>query len=353
MPQAQRTGRGAADQAPGGLDQAALANLAREIRAGRYSNIHALIVLRHGRIAYEQYFTGADERRGTSIGTVRFGPDVLHDCRSVSKSIVGILFGVAAGEGRINLDAPVLDFFPEYADLRTPERLAIKVRDLLTMSSGFEWDESSRPYGDPLNSETAMDKASDRLRYVLERPIESPTGVRWNYNGGNTQLLAAIIERATGMSIDTFAEERLFRPIGIVRHEWLRYPDGTVIAASGLRLKPRDMARIGQLYLAMGRWQGRQLVPADWVRDSLLPHVTIADRPLGLQRYGYQWYLGTARVGEKRVPYTAAIGYGGQRVVIIPSLDTVLVLTAGLYADPRQGDIAFEILLDRILPTVH
>ncbi len=336
------------------FDQGMLAALARDIRAGRYANIHALVVMRHGRIAWEQYFRGPDERRGAPVGDVTFGPNVLHDCRSVTKSIVSILFGIAVAEGRIpNLDAPVLDYFPEFADLRTPDRLAIRLRHVLAMSSGFQWDESSRPYGDPSNSETAMDGAGNRLRYVLERPIAVPPGERWTYNGGNTQLLATIIERATGMDIDRYAEHALFRPLGIGRHEWLRYPDGKAIAASGLRLRPRDMARIGQLYLQRGRWNGRQIVPETWVNESLSPQVRIADRPLGLQRYGYQWYLGTARIGERYLPYSAAIGWGGQRVVIMPELDMVMVLTAGMYGDRRQSDIAFEILLDRVLPATR
>ncbi|HYD12447.1 MAG TPA: serine hydrolase [Allosphingosinicella sp.] len=331
-----------------------LAALARDIRAGRYSNIHSVVVMRHGRIAWEQYFSGPDERRGTAAGNVVFGPNVLHDCRSVTKSIVSILFGIAVAEGRIpNLDAPVLDHFPEFADLRTPERLAIRVRHVLAMSSGFEWNESSRPYGDPANSETAMDAAPNRLRYILERPIAAAPGQRWTYNGGNTQLLVSIIERVTGMDVERYAERTLFRPLGIRRHEWLRYPDGKAIAASGLRLLPRDMARIGQLYLQRGRWNGRQIVPESWVSASLSPQVRIADRPLGLQRYGYQWYLGTARLGERNLPYSAAIGYGGQRIVVMPEMDMVMVLTAGLYRDPRQSDIAFEILLDRVLPATR
>jgi len=113
------------------------------------------------------------------------------------------------------------------------------------------------------------------------------------------------------------------------------------------------MARIGQLYLQRGRWNGRQIVPESWVSASLSPQVRIADRPLGLQRYGYQWYLGTARLGERNLPYSAAIGYGGQRIVVMPEMDMVMVLTAGLYRDPRQSDIAFEILLDRVLPATR
>jgi CubicO group peptidase (beta-lactamase class C family) len=342
----------AAAVAPG-IDPAAMAELTRDIESGRFGNIHSLIVVRGGRTLYEDYFAGPDERRGQPIGHVAFDAATLHDARSVTKSVVSILFGLAVAEGRIaDLDAPVLDYFPEHRDLRTPERMAIRLRHLLTMTSGFEWDESSRPYGDAANSETQMDAAADPYRFVLERPIARTAGEQWAYSGGDTMLLAGIIERATSTSLVDYAERRLFRPLGISRFEWLRYGNGLPIAASGLRLTPRDLARIGTLYLAGGRWNGRQLVPEAWVRDSVSPQARISDRPLGLQRYGYQWYLGTGRLGDQSLSYFAAIGWGGQRILVIPSMELVLVLTAGLYGDRRQSDIAFEILLDRVLPAL-
>lgn len=335
------------------VDSGALAALTRDIRAGGFGNVHALLVQHRGRRVYEEYFSGPDERRGEPLGTVRFDRNMLHDARSVTKSVVSVLFGLAVRDGHIqDLDTPVLDYFPGLAELRTPERMAIRLRHLLAMTSGLAWDESSRPYGDPANDETRMDRAADPYRFVLERPRAAAPGERWEYSGGDTMLLAGVIERATGMSIEAYAERVLFRPLGI-RSQWLRYPNGLPIAASGLRLRPRDMLSLGQLYLDGGRWRGAQLVPESWVRDSLAPQARISDRPIGLQQYGYQWYLGTARVRDRAVPYHAAIGWGGQRILIVPSMHLVAVLNAGLYGDRRQSDIAFEILLDRVLPAIR
>ena len=165
-------------------------------------------------------------------------------------------------------------------------------------------------------------------------------------------LLAGIIEQTVGMELETYAEKVLFGPLGIRQYEWLTYDNGVPIAASGLCLLPRDMAKIGLLYLNHGRWRGAQLIPESWVRDSLSAQAKISDRPFGFQRYGYQWWLGTARVLDNSVPWAAAVGWGGQRILIVPSMDLVAVLTAGLYQDPQQTDITFEILLDRILPAV-
>lgn len=337
-----------------GLDGAALTRLTAEIRGGSYGNIHSLLVVRHGRLAHEAYFVGDDERRGEPRGEVRFAADSLHDARSVTKSVTSLVFGiaVAAHDALADVNAPVLDFFPAYEDLRTPARLAIRLRDVLSMTSGLQWDEYSHPYGDPRNSETAMDQAADPFRYVLEQPIAAEPGSTWEYSGGDTMLLAGVLERVTGKRLDTYAEQALFRPLGIDRYEWLKYPSGLPIAASGLRLLPRDMAKLGQLVLDHGRWRGEQIVPEGWVEASISPQAVIAERPFGFQRYGYQWWLGTARVGDRSVPWAAAVGWGGQRILIVESMDLVVVLTAGLYNDPRQTDITFEILLDRVLPAV-
>lgn len=341
-----------ATPAEAGLDASLLTSLANDIRAGRFSNIHSLLVVRHGKLAFEAYFTGDDERRGTAAGRVRFDASRLHDVRSVTKSVTSLLVGIAHDRGMLSLEAPVLDYFPDYADLQTPERRRIRLRDLLSMTPGFEWDEDRFPYGDPRNSETAMDAAADRVRFVLERPIAAAPGATFTYNGGTTLVLAEILRRVTTRPLDQYAWRELFEPLGIRRLEWLRYADGTPIAASGLRLRPRDMAALGQLVLQDGAWRGRQLVPSEWIRQSTSPQVRISRRPLGFQRYGFQWWLGTGRVSERDLPFVSAVGYGGQRIMILRSLDLVLVLTAGLYQDRRQTDTTFAILLDRVLPAV-
>ncbi|HKQ15057.1 MAG TPA: serine hydrolase [Steroidobacteraceae bacterium] len=335
-----------------GIDGPAITKLVADIRAGKYSNVHSLLVVRSGKLVTEEYFQGEDERRGQPLGMVRFDAATLHDLRSVSKSVTSALFGIAMAAGAISdLDTPVLRYFPEYQDLQTPERLRIRLRDVLSMTSGLEWDEDSRAYGDPLNSETAMDAASDRYRFVLSRPIAAAPGEHFRYSGGDTMLVAAVIERATKQRLNKYAEQVLFGPLGIERYEWITYPDGTPIAASGLRLLPRDMAKFGSLYMQSGQWQGKQVVPATWVKASTSVQAKISDRPFGFQNYGYQWWLGTAR-DAAHTPWIMAVGYGGQRIMLIPSHDLVLVMTSGMYRSRAQTDITFEVLLDGVLPAV-
>jgi CubicO group peptidase (beta-lactamase class C family) len=195
-----------------GFDQALLQTLVQKIREGEFENIHSLLVIRGGKLVVEEYFWGEDERRGEPLGIVSFGPSKLHDLRSVTKSMISALFGIALGnKPNRSIDDSVLSYFPEYKDLQTPDRLAIRLRDLLSMTAGWEWNEDL-PYRDPLNSETQMDAAADRYRFILERPIVAKPGQQFTYNGGCTALLAAVIERWTKMPLDKYAEQTLFKP---------------------------------------------------------------------------------------------------------------------------------------------
>ena len=194
------------------------------------------------------------------------------------------------------------------------------------MSSGLAWDEK-RPYSDPKNSEVQMARAEDPYRFALVQPVSSRPDAVWNYSGGSTQLLARVVEKASGKPIEDFAREALFEPLDITDIEWVWMPNGYVAAASGLRLRPRDMAKLGQLFLNGGEWNGRRIVSASWLQESALPRVSSS--------YGYQWWNGLSVVGDQIVERIEAKGLGGQRIFIVPSLDLVVVVTAGRYV--RRG----------------
>jgi CubicO group peptidase (beta-lactamase class C family) len=319
-------------------DSKALDGLHGQISSGEFPNVHSVIVLQHGRKVAEWYFEGADEARGRPLGKVTFGPDTLHDIRSATKSVVSILFGIAVQDGAIpSLDKPVLDYFPEYGDLQTPERRRIRLRDLLSMTSGLHWDEDTYPYTDPRNSETAMDLADDRLRFVLSQAIEAPPGVRWRYSGGDVALIGVVIERATQMSLAQYAQAKLFRPLGIERFEWLQDDRHMYIAASGLRMLPRDMAVIGQMMLENGSAHGHQILSPEWAVDSTRSHAVVDEGPGCGTAYGYFWWLGPACPED--VAWFSAIGNGGQRIFVMPDEQLVVVVTAGLYNRPEQRRI--------------
>jgi len=328
--------------------------IARE--AGVLPNLHGVLAARGGKIIFERYLAGPDAARAMPLGMVRFGPEVLHDMRSVTKSVVGLLYGIALATGRVPApDARLIDQFPEYPDLAgDPARQLLTVGHALTMTLGTEWDELSIAYSDPRNSEIAMDYAPDRYRYVLERPIGEPPGLRWTYNGGATALLARLIARGTGRSLPDFAHEALFGPLGITRSEWERGADGEAIAASGLRMTPRDLARIGVAALGGGSWRGQAVIPADWLAASFKPRASMPDGG----RDGYHWYLGVVPMddgagGVRWEERISAIGNGGQRLFLLPRLDLAVVITAGNYDAADQSRPPMAVLRDVLLPALQ
>ncbi len=314
-----------AEPADVGLDAQLAAQLDDAVRAGELANLHAVTVVRRGRLAVERYYAGTDERWGQPLGRVDFTADTLHDLRSVSKSIVGLLYGIALAEGKVPApDAALIASFSAYKDLAAqPERRRLTVAHALSMTLGTQWNEDL-PYTDPRNSEIAMERAVDRYRYVLEQPLVAEPGSRWIYNGGATAVLGHLIARGTGQALDRYAQARLFAPVGIEHFDWSAGSNGEPSAASGLRLRPTDLARIGQLLLQRGRWRDAQVVPADWITASLTPRASAFE---GV-RYGYHWYLAQ---GRDAAPYAMALGNGGQRLVVLPSLDLVLTVLTGNY----------------------
>jgi CubicO group peptidase (beta-lactamase class C family) len=310
------------------------------------AGLHAVLVVRGGQLVYERYLAGDDEIWGRPKAGVVFGPDMLHDLRSITKSVVSLLYGIALGDGAVPApEVPVLEALPAYADLAAdPMRAAITVHDVLAMTMGTEWNEDL-PYNDPANSEIAMNRAPDSLRYVLDRPMAAEPGTAWTYNGGATELLGGLIAQGTGGDLIAFARERLFEPLGIARFEWITDYYGQPHAASALRLRPRDTARLGQLVLQGGVWEGRQVVPAAWIDRATSEQ---SEGGFGC-RFGYQWWLCSTADGT---PVIDATGYGGQALLIVPAHDLVTVVNAGLYGDESAFERGYALLEGSVLPAL-
>ncbi|MEO1314024.1 MAG: serine hydrolase [Pseudomonadota bacterium] len=299
------------------------------VRAGLLRDLHAVLVIRNGAVLAEHYVPGVDENWGQPLGEVTFGPQTLHDLRSVSKSVTSLLYGIALDQGLVpGPDAPLLGAFPQYADLaEDPARAAWTVSHVLNMTLGTDWNEDL-PYTDPTNSEIMMELAEDRYRFILDRPIIQPAGEAWTYNGGCSALLGYLISQGAGMTLPEFAQAQLFAPLGIAQYEWNAGRDGIASAASGLRLTAPDLARIGQMILAQGVWDGQHVVPAAWLADCMTPKTWAS---FGNQ-YSNQWYLSRQPLGQGgEVPMLSAMGNGGQRLFVIPELDLVVVTYSGAY----------------------
>ena len=331
------------------MDSGRLCAIAEKVRSGALGNIHSVLVVRRGKLVFEQYFSGNDERWGNDLGIVDYKPTTLHDIRSISKTVTSLLFGIAIGEGKIpGVATHVVDYFPEYAGRMAPGLKSIRLEHLLTMTMGLEWDEESVPYRDSLNSERQMDDAPDHRGFVLARPIVAAPGEKFAYSGGATMLLASVLEKATGMPLDQYARSALFDPLGIRDFDWMKFNNGDVIAHAGLRLTPRSLAKIGTLYVSQGKWNNRQIVPAEWIRQSVLPR---AQADPGFE-YGYQVWLGSTKTDERKVAWLAAAGNGIQRIFVIPSVDVLVIITAGAYGDHNQQAVAMRIVDENVLPAI-
>jgi CubicO group peptidase (beta-lactamase class C family) len=328
-----------ADPVASGFDAVALCAVLERVAAGG-SNVHAVVVERHGRLVAELYRRGKDRSIWSLFAReIDFGPTTLHDLRSISKSVVGLLVGIAGQQGKIDLAAPALSHYPGYADLRSPAREAITLEHLLTMSSGLEWNESVASYGTLGNDETRLYWDRRPYHYVLSRPIVATPGTHFNYNGGGTAILADILARSTAMPLRDFARTALFEPLGVREWQWVADPWRRPLAFAGLRMRPRDLAKIGQLVLARGECQGHLVVPAAWVAESLRPHIAVGN---GLG-YGYQWWTGTVAWEGKTLAWSAGFGNGGQRLYVVPDLDLAVVITAGAYNDALIGRIVGDV----------
>ena len=310
-------------------------------------DLHSILVERHGRLVAELYRAGKDKGVYSLFArTKAFGPTTLHDTRSVGKSVVDLLLGIAQAQGKLgDLSKPALDFYPEFKDLQTPARRAVTLEHLLTMSGGFEWQEG----GPGRDDEHKLYWKWTPAYFVLSRPIVTPPGTRFTYNSGGDLVLADILARATGVPLKDYARTHLFEPLGITDWEWTGDLHGRPMAFTGLRLRPRDMAKLGRLVLDHGRWQGRQIVPAAWIDASLRPRL---ETGFDGTRYGYQWWTGTARWQGKELPWAAAFGNGGQRIFVVPGLDLCVVTTAGAYGSLEAAK-RMDALLQEVVAAVE
>lgn len=321
---------------------------------GKVAGLHTLLVSQDGKLVFEHYGQGVDEKWGEPLGQVTFGPMVLHDLRSVSKSVVALVYGIALADGKVPPpEAKLYAQFPEYPDLAAqPGRDKLTIAHVLSMTLGQEWDELTIPYGDLRNSENAMEAAPDRYRFILDRPIVGEPGVKWTYCGGATALLGRLIAKGTGQPLLDYARRVLFDPLGFGPAEWTKGNDGEPHAASGLRLLPCDMLKVGELALAGGSWQGHQVVPAEWVKRITTPVVAI---PWG-GSYGYQWYIGDLHAGSPPQPlhWVGGIGWGGQRLFVLPALKLVVAMNCGNYrrTGAEQSRIASTVMTEVVLPGV-
>jgi CubicO group peptidase (beta-lactamase class C family) len=284
-------------------------------------NLDGVVVVHQGLIVAERYYPV-------------YSQDTLHESYSITKSIISALVGIALKEGCIeDLQDPILDYFPDRTfDQLDDWKQSITVEHLLTMSSGLAWDQNEMVWN------------PDWVQYTLDQPVVHQPGTTWFYSNGGPHVLSALIASACETDTQEFADQYLFGPLGIRDYRWQRSIDGYPKGGWGLAFTPRDLAKIGYLYLNEGVWDGSQILPENWVKDSSTIYFRVPDplEPWDLY-YGYLWWI------HGDGPY-AAHGTKGQFIYIIPEKDLVVVITGNI--PDSEFVLPQQLLRDYLIPDV-
>lgn len=330
VPEATKDGWETASLRDEKIDAGLIQELLDRLADNSYKNITSIVIVKDGKLVVEEYFPReqvvGDER---SRALKRVSPQQLY---SATKSVTSILFGIAISRGMIRgVDEKISAFFPDYADIfSSNDKAGLRLKDFLSMSSGLSWDEWTYPYSDPRNDALKSLMSPDPIRYILERPVVARPGAKFAYNTGNSIVLGEIIRRTSGLSVDKFAERYLFEPLGITDYYWSKLPGEIVETGGGLFLRPRDMAKIGYLYLNGGQWHGKQIVSARWAKESTTNQAGSMELPawlLAADGYGYQWWLGSLKVDSQDIRFYGARGRAGQYILVFPNQQMVTVFT--------------------------
>ena len=309
-----------ADPAAQGVDAGKLAAMLDDIRAN-LPGLRSVLVIRHGYIVSETYF-------GTATA------DQAREIYSVTKSFIATLIGIAQDQGIVPaVDTPIADLLPaERLGQLDAAKRGITLQDTLTMRMGLGWNETDWGYVGVL-------RAEDSVQYMFNLPLQDPPGTQFLYCSGCSHVLSAIIQARTGQTAADFAADNLFAPLGIRDVTWEASNDGTTLGGWGLKLTPREMAKLGYLYLHEGAWDGRQVVSPEWVQAATTQQ-TATDGELG---YGYQWWI------HPRLGGYAALGRGGQMVYVAPEKDLVFVATA----DDLDHSPLWRLVEEYVLPAIQ
>jgi CubicO group peptidase (beta-lactamase class C family) len=339
------------------LDEQRITGMIREIlgRPNHY-NIHSVLIIKNGKLVLEEYFPGVDFQKGYAD----FGRDHLHGVMSVTKSFTSTLIGIAIDQGMIKgTDADLASFFPEYSkQLSVDGKDKIKLEHLLSMSAGFDWDETTYLYSDVRNPYATLIGFDGRymLGYILGRPMKDRPGSKFCYNGGLSMLLGRIIEMRSSLKVKEFAQKYLFGPLGIQKYEWGYWDAGEMVPKTdgGLFLRPRDMAKFGYLFVNKGKWNGQQIVSVKWIKEATKEHVPLYFNPARLKGYGYQWWINKFEINSKIIEACTARGWGGQFIFAFPDLNLVVVFTAGNYYKPHPHVLTmmYDIVNDYVLASI-
>ena len=289
--------------------------LIEKLRKGSFRKQNSLLIMKDGELVVEQYFRGWSQEEN-------------HQMQSISKSFTSLLLGDAIDRGFIeSVDDPILKYLPKYKSILIGKKEKITIEDLLTMSAGLDWDEHNPSYKHPNNIRRREMNSTDSIEFTLSVPSRYVPGEVFTYSGGYVTVVGEIIKNATGAaSLADFAGKSSLSKLCMKNAYWYKQMDGRQNSAGGLYLRPRDMAKVGQIILDNGIWNDQQIIDKEWIEESTTEH--ISTKGYKWSGYGYLWWSRFYNVNGKKYKAIAALGLGGQRVIIIKHLNLVVVTTA-------------------------
>ncbi|HUX55986.1 MAG TPA: serine hydrolase [Bacteroidales bacterium] len=334
-----------------GMDSLPVIEMMNYLNSKDGHKIHNILIIKDNKLVFEEYFEGYAldmNAPGRNGAVMEYNKDTDHFMASVSKSVTSVIFGIAVKEGYIDdLNKKVIDYFPEYTAILTGGKADITIAHLLTMTCGLTFDENSYPYGDSRNDVTRLFSEDDPIKFILSKELTSTPGTQFFYNSGAVNVLAAIVEKATGMKFLDYANAKLFDPLRSVGGVWSALNSGLVFASGGLSFKARELSKIGLLFLNEGMWEGNQIITPEWIAASqeeyIVTHAIFPDTS-----YGYYWWIMNYIVNGVSYKCFFAAGWGDQYMFIIPGLEMIVVINSGNY-DGSGSVSAYNLMKDHIL----
>lgn len=340
-----------------GLDEMLFSEMMDAVQSDPSHRIHSIIVLKNDKLVFEEYFEGyalSDDPFGSDGEWMSYNRETDHYLASISKSITSILVGIAIDKGYINIESDmVAQYLPAYSDILTGDKAEITIEQMLTMTSGFPWDESTYPIGHELNDHTFLFNADDPIRWVLERPLEYLPGERWKYNSGTTNVLAAVVEESSGYTYEEFLDNNLLGPLGIDNEDYLliTFSNGRTFASGGFYMSARELGKIGLLYLNEGLWDGSRILSAEWVRKSHDEHIVFSGSYPFIDSYGYQWWRNTFTINQEDYYAYIGLGWGEQSLFIFPDYDLIVLFYCG-YFQTEPDVYPADLITEYIIPSL-
>ncbi|TDR75731.1 serine hydrolase domain-containing protein [Photobacterium lutimaris] len=331
-----------------GFSAERLVELHNQVTLRKSKKVQSLLIARNGKLVFEQYYPVRSSADGTPM-PMYFppSPDTYHQMRSVTKTITSTLIGNLLYQQAIpSKDIPLFDYYQDEVVADTVRKQPITIRHALDFNSGLDWNE----WGAYPSDAMGMWLSQDPYQYIFDKPMAYQPNEAFVYQGAMSVLLGGVVEKTTGKNLRQYAEQALFTPLGISHYDWFAHEvTGEYLGSSGLYLRSRDLAKLGQLYLNKGVWNGQRIFAEGWAEASLKPKGKFwSNKTI---EYGHNWWFPFITVDGERLTIAGMRGYGGQEMFIIPELKLVMTMTSGAFIG-QDEDYPFELIVDYILPSL-